>query len=249
MAGPFKHRIIKDPSQASIKTWFTPGTSARESDRASTSGTTSSSRAAAKPKAAPKARKAAATKQVVDLSGSSSPDIKPARRRGRKSVFSDDEEDFIPADEPYVEEEDDEIVVSDDDGIVSEPPVYETDSEDNRDKSGDIVIFKKDGKVQKQPSKGKVVPCGLNIAPRKGDLPPLSNLELIFDDIISRPAEVKALMGPTKYRKLKVATMCSGTESPLLALDMFAKAIKNRGWGTLDIEHVFSCEIEPYKQA
>jgi site-specific DNA-cytosine methylase len=43
--------------------------------------------------------------------------------------------------------------------------------------------------------------------------------------------------------------MCSGTESPLLALGMFSKAIKERGLGHLEIEHVFSCEIEPYKQA
>ena len=56
-------------------------------------------------------------------------------------------------------------------------------------------------------------------------------------------------MGESKRRKLRVATMCSGTESPLLALGMFAKAIKARGLGNLEIDHVFSCEIEPYKQA
>lgn len=41
----------------------------------------------------------------------------------------------------------------------------------------------------------------------------------------------------------------SGTESPLLALNMIAKAIKAQHGLTLAFEHVFSCEIEPFKQA
>lgn len=44
-------------------------------------------------------------------------------------------------------------------------------------------------------------------------------------------------------------TICSGTESPLLALDMIAKAIKAQHGLTLSFDHVFSCEIEPFKQA
>lgn len=41
----------------------------------------------------------------------------------------------------------------------------------------------------------------------------------------------------------------SGTESPLLALNMIAKAIKGQHGVTLAFDHVFSCEIEPFKQA
>lgn len=41
----------------------------------------------------------------------------------------------------------------------------------------------------------------------------------------------------------------SGTESPLLALSMIAKAIKSQHGLTLRVKHVFSCEIEPFKQA
>lgn len=41
----------------------------------------------------------------------------------------------------------------------------------------------------------------------------------------------------------------SGTESPLLALNMIAKAIKTQHNLTLGFDHVFSCEIEPFKQA
>jgi hypothetical protein len=71
---------------------------------------------------------------------------------------------------------------------------------------------------------------------------------------------VKAL----KNRRLRVATMCSGTESPILALDMLQKSIRKHCSAHLSremdelginveslfqIEHVFSCEIEPFKQA
>ena len=43
--------------------------------------------------------------------------------------------------------------------------------------------------------------------------------------------------------------MCSGTESPLLALELISGALKDKYGATLDVEHVFSCEIEPFKQA
>lgn len=43
--------------------------------------------------------------------------------------------------------------------------------------------------------------------------------------------------------------MCSGTESPLLALRMITRALEEQTGKKLDIEHIFSCEIEPFKQA
>ena len=43
--------------------------------------------------------------------------------------------------------------------------------------------------------------------------------------------------------------MTSGTESTLIALNMIAKAIKQQHGKTLAFDHVFSCEIEPFKQA
>lgn len=42
---------------------------------------------------------------------------------------------------------------------------------------------------------------------------------------------------------------CSGTESPLLALDLICKAVEGRHGIPLKVEHIFSCEIEPFKQA
>ena len=50
-------------------------------------------------------------------------------------------------------------------------------------------------------------------------------------------------------RPIRVATMCSGTESPLLALDLICKALHKQHGVSLQVEHVFSCEIEPFKQA
>lgn len=86
-----------------------------------------------------------------------------------------------------------------------------------------------------------------------GQWPPISNIEDIFADIVDRMPETllkplaETLAG--KGRALRVATMCSGTESPLLALNLISRAVEAK-WGIrMGIEHVFSCEIEPYKQA
>ena len=46
-----------------------------------------------------------------------------------------------------------------------------------------------------------------------------------------------------------ITDVIRGTESPLLALNMIAKAVKARHGLTLSFDHVFSCEIEPFKQA
>ena len=45
-------------------------------------------------------------------------------------------------------------------------------------------------------------------------------------------------------RPLRVATMCSGTESPLLALNMISTSVLKQTGCELEIDHVFSCEIE-----
>ncbi|EIW68043.1 hypothetical protein TREMEDRAFT_69535 [Tremella mesenterica DSM 1558] len=81
------------------------------------------------------------------------------------------------------------------------------------------------------------------------DLPPMNDIELMFDHMVSRVPDVVKLVQHLNGRKLRVATMCSGTESPLLALNMIAKAIKKQHGLTLSFDHVFSCEIEPFKQA
>ena len=170
----------------------------------------------------------------------------------------DDDGEYVPADKEVVESEFEEEVVESD--------LEEASADDAEASQDEMPAMKSRGKgkaqmaLESQGGKKKMSysciskPCGIKVEPRPedqpGGLPPVSNLALIFDDIISRVlTSVAKLMGPNKHRKLRIATMCSGTESPLLALGMFSKAIKERGMGDLEIEHVFSCEIEPYKQA
>jgi hypothetical protein len=86
-------------------------------------------------------------------------------------------------------------------------------------------------------------------APDASDLPPIHEIPVIFDDLVSRIAEIKDVAVRVAGRKLRVATMCSGTESPLLALELIQKSVLEQHGVNLDIEHVFSCEIEPFKQA
>jgi hypothetical protein len=100
------------------------------------------------------------------------------------------------------------------------------------------------------------------------DLHIISHPQEMFDDMISNQLtrngkDAKILLPLLKKlheRPLRVATMCSGTESPVLALDMLSNAIEDflhthandeefKGLETMQIEHVFSCEIEPFKQA
>lgn len=88
-------------------------------------------------------------------------------------------------------------------------------------------------------------------------LPPLSTMPSIFNDIVTRNPRLQKVAeifhkhnaDHRTARKLRVGTMCSGTESPLLALQLISEAMEQNGHGNLEVEHIFSCEIEPFKQA
>ncbi|KAH8110784.1 hypothetical protein DFH11DRAFT_1708434 [Phellopilus nigrolimitatus] len=86
-------------------------------------------------------------------------------------------------------------------------------------------------------------------SPANSNLPPISSIPAIFKDLVSRIPEISGVAERIKGRKLRVATMCSGTESPLLALELVQNSIQELFDTKFDIEHVFSCEIEPFKQA
>lgn len=66
----------------------------------------------------------------------------------------------------------------------------------------------------------------------------------IFADIGRRFPELSEI-AEKLGRPLRVATMCSGTEAPLLALDLLSRGLDK----PLVVEHVFSSEVEPFKQA
>lgn len=83
----------------------------------------------------------------------------------------------------------------------------------------------------------------------QANLPPIHDISEIFADIVHREPRLKDVAERVRGRKLRVATMCSGTESPLLALDMMCHFVEQQYGTPLEVEHVFSCEIEPFKQA
>ncbi|KAJ5988617.1 C-5 cytosine methyltransferase [Penicillium waksmanii] len=104
------------------------------------------------------------------------------------------------------------------------------------------------------------------------DQPPLYRLEDIFVDLTQNALsnDLGKALRILKDRPLRVATVCSGTESPLLAMNMVKKgeyqvtlqnimhivlttlaaALEKLQTGLdLEFEHVFSCEIVAYRQA
>ena len=82
-------------------------------------------------------------------------------------------------------------------------------------------------------------------------LPPLLDIGDIFTDITERALQLGLQNALDQFgdRPLRVATMCSGTETPILALQMIQDALKSRSEKVLSIEHAFSAEIVPFKQA
>ncbi|KAI8904617.1 hypothetical protein DFJ77DRAFT_552162 [Powellomyces hirtus] len=81
------------------------------------------------------------------------------------------------------------------------------------------------------------------------ELPPMKDLPDMFYDLVKKMPLIADVARRLNGRKLRVATMCSGTESPLLALELISRAIKQCYGVSFEVEHVFSCEIEPFKQA
>ncbi|CDO78139.1 hypothetical protein BN946_scf184710.g4 [Trametes cinnabarina] len=108
---------------------------------------------------------------------------------------------------------------------------------DSADDRSDIDVQEGEGEIAK----------GGNI--ENSDLPPIFRIPAIFSDLVSRIPQIKEVAEYLQGRKMRVATMCSGTESPLLALNLIQRSILEHYGVALEYEHVFSCEIEPFKQA
>ncbi|KAI9342379.1 helicase-like transcription factor HLTF/DNA helicase RAD5, DEAD-box superfamily [Obelidium mucronatum] len=75
----------------------------------------------------------------------------------------------------------------------------------------------------------------------------------MFSDMITRVPKLYDTVKTLSAGRppLRLATMCSGTESPLLAIKLIGEALSAKLGipDVLKIHHVFSCEIEPFKQA
>ena len=80
-------------------------------------------------------------------------------------------------------------------------------------------------------------------------LPPMHNLPTIFSDLVGHVPQVDKFAKWISGRKLCITIMCSGTESPLLALELICRSILTQHGINIGVEHVFSCEFEPFKQA
>ncbi|KAJ3007556.1 UNVERIFIED_CONTAM: hypothetical protein HDU68_003463, partial [Siphonaria sp. JEL0065] len=85
------------------------------------------------------------------------------------------------------------------------------------------------------------------------ELEPINKLDEMFADMITRVPKLYETVKTLSSERppLRLATMCSGTESPLLAIKLIGDALSAKLGvpNVLKIHHVFSCEIEPFKQA
>jgi site-specific DNA-cytosine methylase/SNF2 family DNA or RNA helicase len=81
-------------------------------------------------------------------------------------------------------------------------------------------------------------------------LPPLDNIYPIFADMAAKALDLgfNDVLSSLGNRPINIATMCSGTESPLIALDLFSKGLVAQGKAPLRINHQFSAEIDVLKQ-
>lgn len=77
-------------------------------------------------------------------------------------------------------------------------------------------------------------------------LQPISDVREMFEDMVFRIRPTALKESPIK---LNVATLCSGTDAPIFALGLIQDALQAMGYGAgFEFNHLFSCEIEPYKQ-
>ena len=90
---------------------------------------------------------------------------------------------------------------------------------------------------------------GKRLAQLARHLPALSSPEEMFVDMVQRTKNLLSSL-PEHPIRLNVATICSGSDAPLFALDLIQNSAANLDLGPLfEVAHLFSCEIEPFKQA
>ena len=79
-------------------------------------------------------------------------------------------------------------------------------------------------------------------------LPPLHEGLDIFEDLVRNLDAHLNILGK-KPLSLNVATVCSGTDSPIFALNLIQEAARNLGKDLIHFRQIFACEIETFKQA
>ena len=71
----------------------------------------------------------------------------------------------------------------------------------------------------------------------------LENLAAVFLDTLNPEELLRFCAGLERYEEWPVGTICSGSESPLLAFNGFAAALARKTSVRFDVQHRFSCEI------
>ncbi|KAK6813412.1 hypothetical protein RU639_011270 [Aspergillus parasiticus] len=82
------------------------------------------------------------------------------------------------------------------------------------------------------------------------NLPPLHKLSDIYRSITARALELNLgeFLQHIGSKPLRIVTACSGTESPLLALELVQDNLRKHFGRDFKFRHLFSAEIVPYKQ-
>ena len=140
---------------------------------------------------------------------------------------------------------------SNDDAKQSTVHNASSDGSDTSDDDNPIIVTKREKTTSSKtrPTVTNRLTQKTKDAPHTSNLPPISGISLMFKDIVNRSPTFVEFAKKLGGRPLRVATMCSGTEAPLLALGLVSRALREEHDTTLEVEHVFSCEIEPFKQA
>ena len=194
--------------------------------------------------------------------------VRPRRSRGRVSyvvdAFSDEEPEVGDVD---VDEEESDAFMSnasdetdEDEDFVFANLAIETSSAEEENSAeedveeeleGEDIIPTDNGPIKSKPrSKTKKA---LTQKLGKGidlNLPPLNTIEDAFIDMAAKAMQlgISDVLKELNGRHINVATMCSGTESPLLALDLLSKGLEKAGQPPIEVRHHFSAEIEVMKQ-
>ncbi|KAK4048042.1 hypothetical protein OIO90_005943 [Microbotryomycetes sp. JL221] len=167
----------------------------------------------------------------------------------------DDDDEFEPASDNDIDEEEDELV---DDPDEEDSDKDSAAGEANLEDDGEELLVvdaadkkpSKKSKVRKSTGGPKDGIKETGPVPLDESLPPLITLDAIFKDLVGNVQQpLLSLVDKLDGRSLRVGTMCSGTESPLLALGLISNSLQALTGKSFNVEHIFSCEIEPFKQA
>lgn len=79
-------------------------------------------------------------------------------------------------------------------------------------------------------------------------LTPIADIPEMFSDMVGKALKIQ----PDLFQSpvvIRMATVCSGTEAPLYASRMISEVVRNKGLANFQVQHMFGCEIEGFKQA